>query len=681
VISKPESEPKNTLYNSIAFNKAIEKIKSGEKVLKLSGLKGSSRFYLLSELSKETGRTILYVASSRKNLESAAGDISFYSGENTPILPKRELGTRDVLFSSYSNKTPERMSWLYHAGKVPIMLAEASALFEKVIPRGIFEESVIRLGRGDLIPRHELVSALVKTGYVRSEFVEKAGEISLRGSIVDVFSPGYQKPARLEFLGDEVNSIRFFSIDDQKSTEKIERITILPASEVILDPNTIKRSLSYIRRKASEQEATASAKLYLIGEIEKGNRLPQIECLLPSFYPNLATVFDYIPRNSLVVLDPAEEVSASIEAFGDYLPNAEILLRKELKIAPAVSELYLIEEELKGNLAEFQKIQFEEVEITEEGITRISFDTEKPSIQKENEFDSPFEALSQEIAEWQSLGYSVHLVVQTEIERKKFKKILDERGIKNIDIETGSLSSGFIFSEANLVVVTEKEIFGEKKKVKPEPLKDIPSAFITSFSELKPGDYIVHVDFGIGIFRGLTRLRVDSTEGDFLQCEYQGGDKIYVPVDKLKLVQRYIGDGSPPRIDKLGHENWKKVVRRVKKAVENVAKELLELYARRKAEQGFQFSKRDKLFKDFEFSFPYEETQDQEAAIEDVMNDMESSRPMDRLICGDVGFGSSDGRKAGCLSRSYHSSCLSALVDRRGEVKRLSGCYRDVIPV
>ena len=192
------------------------------------------------------------------------------------------------------------------------------------------------------------------------------------------------------------------------------------------------------------------------------------------------------------------------------------------------------------------------------------------------------------------------------------------------------------------MIIGEKDIFEDSKRTRPQKIKDIPSAFLTSFSELKPGDFIVHADFGIGIYGGLKRLKFGNMEGDFLQCEYQGGDKIYVPVDKLRLVQRYIGERKNPRIDKLGHQNWKRVVRRVKKAVENIAKELLELYALRKAESGFQFSKRDRLFKQFEFEFPYEETVDQESAVEDAMSDMESQTPMDRLICGDVGFGKTE---------------------------------------
>ncbi|MGH7889292.1 MAG: CarD family transcriptional regulator, partial [Thermodesulfobacteriota bacterium] len=337
-----------------------------------------------------------------------------------------------------------------------------------------------------------------------------------------------------------------------------------------------------------------------------------------------------------------DEVSKSFEKFAESLPEKEKLLKRLLKITPNISDLYLTEEEAQEKISEFGRIILDEIGISDESLTTIQFQTEKPQLRKKEDADSAFEILSENILTWRELGYSVRIVLQNEVECNKFRKILAERGLKDVEILIGSLSSGFIFPEAKLVVVTEKEIFGEKKRAKLQPARDIPSAFITSFSELKPGDHIVHVSFGIGIFRGLKRLRVENIEGDFLQCEYQGGDKIYVPVDKLKLVQRYIGDRTPPRIDKLGSDNWNRVVKGVKKAVENIAKELLQLYARRKAEKGFQFSKRDQVFREFELAFPYEETTDQEAAIEDVMSDMESSKPMDRLICGDVGFGKTE---------------------------------------
>jgi transcription-repair coupling factor (superfamily II helicase) len=643
VISQSKSEIQNILYNySSAFTLALEKIKAGEKILKLSGLEGSSKFYLITALAKAIERPVLYLVPSKESGDEAADNISFFLGESPPLLLKKELKTKDALFSSHSEEVSGRISWLYSAREKQIIIAEAPALFEKVIPREVFENKIINLRRESLFSRDELISRLRQMGYARGDFVEKVGEISVRGGIVDLFSPGVSNPVRLEFLGDEIHSIRYFSTEDQKSREKIESVTALPASEIILNAETIEESLSYIRRKASEQEVTASVKLSLLEEIDKGNRFPQIEWLLPSFYQNLSTAFDYMPDNTLIAFDDPDEISKSFEIFIDSFSEKHKLLKGQLKITPDTYDLYLTEEEIQKKISRFQRILVEEMDIAEEGVERILFNTDTISIEKKEDSDSPFELLSENVLEWQGLGLSVQIVLQNEVEGKKFRTILNEREVQNVEIRIGNLSSGFIFPEAKLVIVTEKEIFGEKKKLKLQPIKDIPSAFIMSFSELKPGDYIVHVNFGIGIFRGLKRLRVENIEGDFLQCEYQGGDKIYVPVDKLKLVQRYIGDRSPPRVDKLGSENWSRVVKRVKKAVENIARELLELYARRKAETGFQFSKRDKLFREFELSFPYEETSDQEAAIEDVMSDMESPRPMDRLICGDVGFGKTE---------------------------------------
>jgi len=643
VVIKSNLEPaKNIHFNySSTFTRLIEKIKSGERVLKLSGLEGSSKFYIISELSKRLERPILYLVSSREIGESAAEDIAFYSGEKPPLLQRKQLSSKGVLFSSLSNEMAERISWLHFAAGKRILLAEAPAILEKRIPKRVFQNSIIEIQKGHEISRDDFISNLIQMGYVRTDFVEKIGEVSLRGAIVDLFSPGFENPVRLEFIGDEIGSIRYFSVDDQKSMGKIESAMVLPASEIILSAATINQSLSYIRKKSEEQEIPASAKLSLLEEIEKGARFPEIEWLLPSFYPNLNTVFDYIPDDALIVFDDPEEISKSIESFTNSLSEIKDSLKKHIKIIPHISELYLMENQLGDDISSFQRILIEDIETLEGGVEGIRFGADKISIEKDG-FDSPFEALSENIRRWQASGLSVHLVLQTQIECKRIGQILSEHGAEGIQTHVGSLSSGFTSSEERIAVITERDIFGERKKGRPTKIRDIPSAFITSFSELKPGDYIVHVDFGIGIFKGLRRLKIERVEADFLECEYEGGDKVYVPVDKFKLVQRYLGGEKPPRIDRLGHQNWKRVVRRVKKAVEGIAKQLVELYARRKTEKGFQFSKRDNLFREFELAFPYEETPDQEAAIEDVMSDMESPRVMDRLICGDVGFGKTE---------------------------------------
>src|SRR3972149_3712565 len=653
-----KSQHKNTFYNSIPSNtldQLLNKIITGEKILKLSGLKGSSKFYIASALVKKIERPILYIVSSKEIGELAAEDIAFYLGEKPPLLLKKESSFRDVLFSSQTEEGGERINWLYFAsekkpaltpdefigGSRGILLAEAPALFQRTIPIYVLRNSAIKIQKGSDIIRDNFILKLIQMGYLRSDFVEKIGDVSVRGAIIDLFSPGFKNPIRLELYGDAIHSIRFFSVDDQKSLETTEGVMILPVSEVILTDEAIKQSLSYVRKKAEEQEIPASAKISLLEEIEKGTRFPEIEWFLPSFYQNLSTAFDYILKDTLIIFDNPDEISKSVKTYFNSLSDINTSIKKHLKLTPEFQELYLTEDQLHDEILRFQRIFIEDVELYEAGIESIRFDTETANVQKEDDFDSAFEFFSLKIQEWQALGIQVNLVLQTEIERKKIKNILTARGIKNVNILIGSVSSGFIFPEGKIAVITEKEIFGERKQIRPTKSRDIPSVFITSFSELKPGDFVVHVDFGIGIFRGLKRLKLENFEGDFLECEYDGGDKIYVPVDKLKLVQRYIGDQNP-KIDRLGHQNWKRVIKRVKKAVENIAKELLELYAERKAKKGFQFSRRDSVFREFEFTFTYEETQDQEAAIDDVMSDMESLKAMDRLICGDVGFGKTE---------------------------------------
>src|SRR3990172_6646857 len=613
-----KSQHKNTFYNSIlssTLDQLLNKIIMGEKILKLSGLKGSSKFYIASALAKKIERQILYIVSSKGIGDLTAEDVAFYLGEKPPILLKKESSFRDVLFSSQTEEGGERINWLYYASEnKPVLskvegpalspsfslrtslsngmlIAEAPALFQRTIPIDVLRNSAIKIQKGSDIIRDNFISKLIQMGYLRSDFVEKVGDVSVRGAIIDLFSPGFENPIRLELYGDAIHSIRFFSVDDQKSLETTEGVMILPVSEVILTDEAIKQSLSYVRKKAEEQEIPASAKISLLEEIEKGTRFPEIEWFLPSFYQNLSTAFDYILKDTLIIFDNPDEISKSVKTYFNSLSDINTSIKKHLKLTPEFQELYLTEDQLHDQILRFQRIFIEDVELYEAGIEIIRFDAETPNVQKEarsvlvesNDFDSAFEFLSLKIQEWQALGIQVNLVLQTEIERKKIKNILTERGIKNVNILIGSVSSGFIFPEGKIAVITEKEIFGERKQIRPTKSRDIPSVFITSFSELKPGDFVVHVDFGIGIFRGLKRLKL-----------------------------------------------------------ENFDKELLELYAERKAKKGFQFSRRDSVFREFEFTFTYEETQDQEAAIDDVMSDMESLKAMNRLICGDVGFGKTE---------------------------------------
>ncbi|GIW47623.1 MAG: transcription-repair-coupling factor [Deltaproteobacteria bacterium] len=628
------------LSRSRTFLRLTESIKNGKTVIKVSGLKGSSGLALIPAIQRATGKPLLYILPSKERVRLVSESLSFYLGEPPPFLLGRETNLEGAILSSARWEKPNRIEWLYFADKKNIVLAEARSVFERLIPKEHLLKSTLSVEVGSKIPRDNLLLRLAQMGYTMSDFVQRKGDMSARGLVVDVFSPGAPNPIRIEFFGDEVASIRHFNPQDQKSVEKVEKAIILPAGELIMDEEGTNRCIIYIKGKASREEIPASFRTRMIEDLRERGGFSDIELFIPAFYPKTDTVFDYIPPDSIVVLEEPKSMMKAIEDAREELLKTLEVVKKRLKIAPDTDELLLEYGQVESRLSQFQRIQIEDVGVYEEGIETLVFETH--TIEREEDPRSPFESLSEKISGWQSQGFSVFIVLKSKIELERFENILKEHGIRDVNLLLGDLPFGFIFPEAGLVVITEKEIIGEKKRLRSYPLKDIPSAFITSFSELKPGDYIVHVNFGIGIFRGLKRLRIENVEGDFLQCEYAGGDKIYVPVDKLKLVQRYIGEGPPPRIDKLGSESWRRTVRRTKKAVEKIARELLELYARRKSETGFQFSKRDRMFEEFELSFPYEETPDQAAAIEDVMSDMESPRPMDRLICGDVGFGKTE---------------------------------------
>ena len=625
------------------YSNLINKINAGEKTLSLSGLSGSSKYYLVSAIYQSTNKPFLILCPDRRKAESAARNSSFFLHETPQVLLRKELGMGEAVYSSKSQFLKERNNWLYSASIGKPVIAEIQALFETTIPKKDFYNFMMKICKGDLLLREDLLARLINTGYVESDFIQGRGEISIRGSIIDVFSPGHTDPVRLEFIGDEVGSIREFSLEDQKSTEKIDITTILPVSNIALNPESIGKAMKYLREKAEKDGIPARVKNGILELIEKGERIPNMEWLIPAFYSRPGSVLDYLPSDTIIIEDDVEENSNSIEAFLDDMQEAEKTLKKQLKIAPRIKDIYLREDILKKKIKPFQKILFRELELGGSKVTTFSFDTDPVSVIKPQAKHSPIDTLIEKIDESNTEGYSLHLAFKTVNEQKKILTLLKERGYEKINSSIGSLSVGFKFKEAKLEILTEEEIFGEKKdRTSYKKGKNVPSAFITSFSELKPGDYIVHVEFGIGIFRKLKKLNIRGNEGDFIQCEYAGGDKIYVPVDKLKLVQRYIGDGKPHKIDRLGNESWNTRVKKVRKAVESVAGELLELYARRKAEKGFKYSPRDETYKQFELEFVYEETPDQEAAIEDVMQDMESSKPMDRLICGDVGFGKTE---------------------------------------
>ncbi len=544
-----------SLFKTNPYLPLFKEIERGERVLKVSGLAGSSKPHLASSLLRETGRSLLYLTSSREKAERIGEDIAFFSGQVPSFLFRKKPASRAVLFSSISGQTSEKINWLFSARERKILVAEAPALLERAAPKEFLESSVIPICKDTEIIREEFLNRLYQMGYVRTDFVERVGETSVRGGIVDVFSPTEKNPVRVEFLGDRIASIRLFSPQDQVSYDVRNRFTILPVSEIILTKEATECAVSYVRKRAGELGTPASRKLSLIEDIQRSTQFPDIDWLLPAFYPRLDSVLSYLPQDTLLVLDDPEEISTSVRDWLSSLQDLYDAIKNRLRVFPELWELYLTEDELISQISGFQSIFVEDIEILGDEVKKVRFDTTGISIRGKSDSKSPFEILSDEISSWKKNRFSVHIVSSTEGEKKRLLQILSEYGIdEGVQAHVGSLSSGFIFPEAQTVVLTEGEIVGEKRKIMPSRRSDVPSAFVKSFSQLKPGDYIVHVDFGIGIFRGLKRLKVEEFEGDFIECEYAGGDKVYVPVVGSHLVQKYIGGTQPPRIDKLGKQ-------------------------------------------------------------------------------------------------------------------------------
>ncbi len=632
----------NKLNQSSSFIKLKNIIDSKQSAIFLEGLNGSTKPLIACAISSILNKKILYVANEKHRLEEVKSDIKYFTGKDTPSLAGREPAKPSGLFAIKPLETVERMNWLALAESSNLTVVERFSLYEYVCPKPLLEHSVIEIRVNDEINRDNLIRELREIGYLKNDFVQAYGEFGVRGSIIDIFPPTEKNPLRIEMLGDTVNSLRNFSIQNQKSIKKIEHVNIVPASEIILNIETLNNSIRYLQKKFEEDEISYKERKKIIENIKNNIRIQNINWLIPLFYKELSTTLDYISTDTIIIYDDQENRDSHM---GKKLYSIEQKLRgikNDIKFIPPLSELYLDEGILNNSLKKYQSIFMGNILFDKSSENTVRFDVVSRPIQNLSKVENPTKILSREIKKLESLKYKTELSFSSDSQYNTLIKLLGNSKNKYLSYKIGNLSSGFIFHNAKLAILCGNEIFGRKQIRDRNVINDIPSAFITSFSELKTGDLIVHKEFGIGLFIGLKHIKLKDAEGDFIECEYLGGDKIFVPVHRFKLVQRYIGDNKTPKLDKLGNKAWNSRVKKVKRIVETIAVELVELYAKRKSEKGFKFSKGDTTYREFEYDFPYEETPDQKRAIDDVIIDMETPKPMERLICGDVGFGKTE---------------------------------------
>jgi transcription-repair coupling factor (superfamily II helicase) len=622
----------------------------GDREVHLAGLNPSAGAYVCSRLARILSRPFLLVTPDGDQAEVFLKDLAFFGGAGVDsrhswsllrAFPAHEiLAFRPLGMDAEVSAARVASAYLALSSRDPVLwVASAAALREKLPPAPRLQEAWTYLVAGEEIPRRDFLARLQTQGYERRPLVEERGEFSVRGGIIDLFSPLYEQPVRLEFWGDVLESLRFFDPASQRSQGSLEDLVLLPASEVILDDAARELALQGRSKRRDPR---------FWHHVQEGFHFSGIERHLAEFYPEPQTLWDYLPPETLVVeWDPLNIAQTVDKLAGE---------------AAAEYPGWLDEVPWEARRAPFAALSCHVLPLGEpEGPGRLFIQTGgNQTLARElaaagGEDGRVVPALAQRLQDWQDHGHHVALVSLNQHRARRLAQLLAEEGLtcefnptpdweapRLVEITTGEISSGFRLPAAGLIVLTEDEALGYRPQGR-RRRETRPPQFLTSLEDLQEGDFVVHVDHGIGIYRGLVKLEAGAGVNDFLELEYHQGDRLFLPVDRLNLVQKYLGvEGAAPKVDRLGGKSWERVKKRVKKAVEKIARELVELYAARRVLPGHAFSPPDPTFREFEATFAFEETQDQQQAIQDVLEDMRTDKPMDRLICGDVGYGKTE---------------------------------------
>jgi transcription-repair coupling factor (superfamily II helicase) len=637
------------------------------------GMNGSERAYLIWRIYRELRIPIFVVAPSGKAAQSILEDLRFFQdAAGVPLFLFPSYNILPFKFLAYHNETAARRIYglyqLLESKTPPIVVSTVDALLQKVIPKQEIINYAELIVAGEEIERDDLIEKLVCGGYAHASIVEEPGDFCVRGGIVDIYCPLYNDPLRIEFFGDTVESIRRFSAASQRTLQSIDEAVVLPAREVVLNKALLPQIISRIRSRASELEIPLTEIRKIVEPIKLGQGFPGIESLIPLIYAELDPVFDYVPDDSLVVSIGDEDLERAAKDSQNHITENYKAICQAQKMCVEPSSLYLNWSEIKDRISQNKPLVFKMLEVRGGGeqnrADSMQFkaaidDTTDVSLRLKNyqEKENLLKPLADWIDEKRLKGLTPVIACRTKTQAERLKSLLTPYGFRfkfvetfaNVEIEPntlylclGQLSTGFVWAAESLAIITEAEIFGLSPRRR-KPIRPSRPSELMDLQDLKKDDLIVHFEHGIGRYEGLVKLKVDGLSNDFLLIVYKDGDKLYLPVDRMSLAQKYMGvEGIEAVIDKMGGISWKRIKARVKRSAEKIAGELLKLYARRRVEKGFVFSPVDSYFCDFEGGFEYEETADQVKAIEAVLADMYQPMPMDRLVCGDVGYGKTE---------------------------------------
>ncbi len=649
---------KDSLWEIESYKEMIKDLDGGKKTLSTHGIILENLAHIVYGLSKDSEKQILVITEDEETSRLVYKDLQGLGHEEVEIYPKKELIFYDIDSVSQENiyQRIKVMNKLRDKEKI-IVVASFEAISDKIISEKIFDRYTVSLKTGQIVELKDLTELLSVAGYERVDKIEAYGQFSIRGGIVDVSPVSSDYPYRIELFGDEIDTIREFDISSQRSLESLDSIVLPPSKEIILEEDRKNLLIENIKEDLETSGNYDRAKdkfKHYIEKVEEDIRAKNEELMIP-YLPkeDISSILNYFQDDSISFLNEIRRVREKWEGLGEiFLFKMTDLLSSGETLASHKNIYFKIEEsleELKSKtLILNSNILGTEPAFNPEGIYDFSV---KPTIHYHNKM----ELLVDDIENYLDLDYKI-LVLSSSLERaKRLKESLgaydinailsEDKNLKlensNIYISTGTVHSGFEYPDIRLVVLSDKQLFTDRTRKKKKT--SLKGEKIISLSDLEVGSYVVHEDHGIGRYEGIDQLEIQGVKKDYISVRYRDEDKLYIPVDQMDLIQRYIGsDARKPRVNKLNSGDWQRTKTKAKKAVEEMAEELIELYAKREESRGYKFSKDTPWQQEFEDSFPYQETEGQLKSIEEIKKDMEGNKPMDRLLCGDVGFGKTE---------------------------------------
>ena len=660
-----------------ALLELIEGVQKGARKLRARGVFGAARGYILAQLSKASGRPLVCVEPDEEAAEGLERDLRFFLGsEGIVRLPGDEV-------LPYEGLTPDRfvaqqrLAGLFrlHLGETPkAVIVSIRSLSRKVLPRAALDSRSLQISLEMEQDRDELARKLSAAGYNKSPVVEDPGTFAIRGGVFDVWSPLDPNPTRLEFFGDFVEKIRAFDPVTQRTIRELTELSLCPAREIVLDDAGRKTAIAAVRAAADLVNIPTRQLRELIDDLQTHAQdddlfAARLVALLPGFYASgLAPISDYLPKQAIWVLDDPLELERQ---WGDLWTGleesyGESQTKSALALPP--DQHFLHERDVRPVYDAAQSLELSGLMLggheAARGTVELEFDLQptaelRAEIEAHKGDDGALSPLVKRLESLRERGAPGIIACHSSAQAERTRRLLLDRNLMaqivkldeavftpsvHAHLVIGEITRGFVDLHARLGLFSDEDIFGPRARTRKVARR--PKTFGedgADFKDLKEGDLVVHVEHGIARYEGLTRLSVRGFAADFILLQFHGKDKLYLPVGRLRQIQKYTGgDASKVKLDSLQSQTFQKRKARVKEELLKMAAELLDVYAARAAHQGHAFTAPDAMYRQFEADFEFDETPDQEKAIEDVLADMQNKRPMDRLVCGDVGYGKTE---------------------------------------